>query len=144
MTPADLVALVGASVIGLGFFAARWREEIFIACGVATVSASLALVWHWRVRASEALLGCGGLFLLFFGLGIARVMLHRSASLRMLARFAAGGQETSAAEDIARRLRDLEKFRLAASNAGRYRLTLWGRFVGACVAPLYGATRLGE
>ncbi len=142
MIPPDLYALAGAGLIGCGFFAGRYREKIFILAGAATLASTVVLVSVSRIHAVDAFLVCGGLFLFFFGLGIVRIMLHRSASLRMLDRFAAGRRETTAREDIARRFGDLEKFRLAVPEAGRYRLTRWGRIVGASVAILYGAMRI--
>lgn len=142
MTSPDFLAISGAALVGLGFLAGRWSEKAFVLVGISTVAAAAASTYVLCPRPLDAVLVTGGLFLLFFGCGIVRVMLHRSASLRMLDRIAEGSRETTAREDIARRLGDLEKYRLARPETGGYRLTPFGRLVAFWVGLLYGATRI--
>jgi hypothetical protein len=141
MSSFDLIALVGAVALGVGFLLGRFGEVLFVGVGSAVVVGALLAAAVSDEPLAPSVLLVAGLALLFFGLGIVRVMTHRSVSLRMLARGSAGGiDDEGGIEDIGSRLVDIERFGLASCQGGEYRLTAAGNLVAAVVASLYRVT----
>jgi hypothetical protein len=137
MSTLDLYALLGAAVLGAAFLLGRFGEMLFIGLGIAVVVGSLVAAGSSDGPLSASVILVAGLGLLFFGLAIVRVMVHRSVSLRMLARCAGGGIDDGGIEDIGRRLADIERVGLASREAGVYRLSATGSVLAAIVGSLY-------
>jgi hypothetical protein len=139
----DLCATLGAALVGVAFVLGRFGEVLFVVPGLAVVAGAAVVALGRASAPAEGVLLVAGLFLLFWGLLILRVILHRSVSLRMLARLLEGGLGSEGREDIRGRLADVERFGLVAATAGAYRLTAFGQVVAATVATLYRVTNAG-
>lgn len=140
MSELDLFAAAAALWMAAAFALGRFGEVFFVVPGGLAVVAGAAVALGRPQAGAEGVLLAAGLALLFAGLGILRVILHRSVSLRMLAVLRQGGLGSAGHEDIRGRLSDVERFRLVRRGDGHYRLTAFGRLVGATVATLYRVT----
>jgi hypothetical protein len=136
----DLLAVGGAGLVTCGFALARFGEPLFVVIGVVTLIGATLAAFTFSGPLSGAVLLIAGLALYFFGLGIVRVMLHRSVSLRMLAAFKTAADVEGSGDDIRSRLVDLERYRLASCERGLYQLTRFGGAIAGTVAVLYQVT----
>jgi hypothetical protein len=144
----DWFGLISFALISLIFYLVRRRIEIYVVCCVIVV-VLFALGTRREIvsdsRATEWWILVFGLALYAFGLLIVRIMLQRSVSLRLLARLADENRQRqeSIREEIADRLRDMNKFRLIFSGKDDvYHLTPFGLFVASFVTFTYFILRI--
>lgn len=143
MNALDLAAIAGAALLTTAFAAARFGELIFVAGSAVVVAGGVLLALVTPAPPAQAVLLAVGLALYAFGLAIVRVMLHRSVSLRMLARLGEPAAEEGSRLDIRGRLDDIARYRLARSRGGSFELTAFGRLVARIVAWFYQVTQVG-
>lgn len=152
MNGLDLLAVGAFAVVSAAFWLAGDRTLVFASVFLATLLAFAGLLPTdaTSFSAAGAWLCVAGLALLFLGLLIARIMIHRSVSLRLLAQLAqgplAGPWAGPAAErmrgDVEKRILELSRYRLAEPRGEVLRLTKVGRLVGIVVALGYAAFRV--
>lgn len=142
MSTFDIAALVGALIVTGAFGAARFGELIFVAASLLVVAGALGLALAAPAPLVQAVLLVIGLALYAFGLAIVRVMLHRSVSLRLLARLGEPTAEDASRLDIRGRLHDIVRFGLVRSRGEIYQLTPFGRLVSGTVAWFYRVTNV--
>ena len=134
--------LVAFALVFVMFWAVRRRLGALMALWIGVLAGFASATSLLGTGGSvESLLTAAGLALSAFGLLIVRLMLARSVSLRLLGSYAEGRSLEGLAEHVGRRLEDVQRWRLASCEDGRYRLTRVGRLTASATAVLYALTR---
>lgn len=141
MSGLDLAAVGGLVVLGAAFALGRFGELLFVALGAAVVVGAVVVAAAAQAPAADKVVLVAGLAAWFFGLGVVRVMAHRSVSLRLLARTAAGRDE-DCGEEIRGRLIDIDRYGLVSRRNGAYGLSAAGRLLAALLAVLYRVSQV--
>jgi hypothetical protein len=144
MNVAELWTAGVFAAITLLFLIIRFRADAYFMAAWLLVGGFIYGTWNlppWRSE-SEFLLASAGLALYAFGLSIARVMLKRSVSLRILDAFAKGKGDSVAEESITSRIQDLEHYLLVRQNAHKYELSPFGRCIAGIVSVCYSVLRI--
>ncbi len=133
---------MSAACISILWYATRRQSPWILAAGWMAIL-GFAAIASWRamdVLYGEFSMVILGLALYGAGLGIVRVLLARSVSLRLLSR-CAGFRTSEVDEQFRSRLADITRYGLGTSAHGRYRLTGLGQAVARVlgwVSPLGG------
>lgn len=140
----NALALVTFILIAAVFFLIRSRPIVFHLICAFLIAAFVNWTGRTLMTSSigEWILLTVGLILYWFGLVIVRVMLTRSVSLQMLSDYDRGQQTVTASEGIAGRLNDARQFGLVIAVDDEYKLTPFGRMIGAIVASSYVILRI--
>jgi len=131
-----------AALLGLSFCFAR-HVRWFLASAAATLAGFVAATASRGGRGADWYLMAAGLLATAAGLAIARVMLVRSVSLRLLGRID-GGAGLPFDDEIGARLRDMRAFGLVRATDRGNTLTPLGRAVAGAAAPLCRAPRVAR
>jgi hypothetical protein len=142
MISLDILAALSGLLLTLYFYLFRTRLSFFCIGTVTAVCFLILIAWRLAEPAysKEFVTFSAGCFLYGFGLFIVRIVLQRSVSLKLLAAISSDSELDNVQENIAGRLRDATRYRLAKSDGNKYELTALGRILGTILRSLYWLT----